>query len=71
MTNKEYRTIAGYTTFLKIISKILTTRIREIMPTIINKNFPLSKVVVKKIDSLCRTFIWTGKDEISRKSHVA
>ncbi|XP_058727219.1 uncharacterized protein LOC131598656 [Vicia villosa] len=33
--------------------------------------FPLPKVVLAKIDSICRSFLWTGKDHISRKSLVA
>ncbi|XP_058785710.1 uncharacterized protein LOC131660481 [Vicia villosa] len=32
--------------------------------------FPLLKFVLKKIDSICRSFIWTG-DEHSRKSSVS
>lgn len=33
--------------------------------------FPLPKFVIHKIDVLCRTFVWTGKSEVSRKSPVA
>ncbi|CAK8543759.1 unnamed protein product [Lathyrus sativus] len=32
---------------------------------------PLPKSVIRKIDSICRSFIWTGKDTVSRKCHVA
>ncbi|CAK8541096.1 unnamed protein product [Lathyrus sativus] len=32
---------------------------------------PLPKVVIRKIDSICRSFIWTGKNTISRKCPVA
>ncbi|CAK8576189.1 unnamed protein product [Lathyrus sativus] len=32
---------------------------------------PMPKTVIKKIDSICRSFIWTGKDTVSRKCHVA
>ncbi|CAK8572589.1 unnamed protein product [Lathyrus sativus] len=32
---------------------------------------PLPKAVIRKIDSICRSFIWTGKDSISRKCLVA
>ncbi|XP_058784045.1 uncharacterized protein LOC131658808 [Vicia villosa] len=32
---------------------------------------PLPKAVIAKIDSLCRTFVWTGKIDASRKSPVA
>ncbi|XP_058784180.1 uncharacterized protein LOC131658948 [Vicia villosa] len=34
-------------------------------------NFPLPKSVLKQIDIICRTFVWTGKSEASRKSPVA
>ncbi|XP_058783026.1 uncharacterized protein LOC131657674 [Vicia villosa] len=33
--------------------------------------FPLPKSVIRKIDSICRSFLWTGKDVVSRKSLVA
>ncbi|CAI8583103.1 unnamed protein product [Vicia faba] len=33
--------------------------------------FPLPKFVIKKIDSICRSFLWTGKDTLSNKSLVA
>lgn len=33
--------------------------------------FSLPKIVIRKIDSICRSFLWTGKDSISRKSLVA
>ncbi|XP_058755421.1 uncharacterized protein LOC131628600 [Vicia villosa] len=32
---------------------------------------PLPKFVIHKIDALCRSFVWTGKSEVSRKSLVA
>ncbi|XP_058726621.1 uncharacterized protein LOC131597983 [Vicia villosa] len=32
---------------------------------------PLPKAVLKKIDSICRSFIWTGKATIGKKSPVA
>ncbi|CAI8596892.1 unnamed protein product [Vicia faba] len=32
---------------------------------------PLPKFVLKKIDALCKSFIWNGTHEISRKSPVA
>lgn len=35
------------------------------------QNFPLPKAVIKKIDALCRSFIWTGNAEVSRKFLVA
>ncbi|XP_058739152.1 uncharacterized protein LOC131611042 [Vicia villosa] len=34
-------------------------------------NFPLPKSVLKQINTICRTFVWTGKSETSRKSLVA
>lgn len=33
--------------------------------------FPLPKKVLKHIDSLCRSFLWKGTEELSRKSPVA
>ncbi|XP_058750883.1 uncharacterized protein LOC131623906 [Vicia villosa] len=33
--------------------------------------FPIPKNVISKIDALCRSYFWTGKDSISRKSLVA
>ncbi|XP_058775436.1 uncharacterized protein LOC131649698 [Vicia villosa] len=33
--------------------------------------FPLPKAVISKIDAICRSFLWTGKDTISRKSLIA
>lgn len=33
--------------------------------------FPLPKKVLKHIESICRTFLWTGKEEVSRKAPVA
>lgn len=33
--------------------------------------FPLPKFVLKKIDAICRSFIWTGSHEIKKKSLVA
>lgn len=32
--------------------------------------FPLPKFVLNKIDSTCRSFLWTGKHEKSGKSHI-
>ncbi|XP_058769383.1 uncharacterized protein LOC131643248 [Vicia villosa] len=32
---------------------------------------PLPKLVTKKLEALCRSFLWTGKGEITRKSPVA
>lgn len=32
---------------------------------------PVPKCVIKKIDSLCRSFIWNGSDVNSRKSPIA
>ncbi|CAK8560654.1 unnamed protein product [Lathyrus sativus] len=32
---------------------------------------PLPKCVIKKVDAICRSFIWTGKDNVSRKCPVA
>ncbi|CAI8592592.1 unnamed protein product [Vicia faba] len=34
-------------------------------------NFPLLKAVSKRIDVVCRTFVWTGKTDASKKSPVA
>lgn len=33
--------------------------------------FPLPKAVIRKIESMCRSFLWTCKDTISRKILVA
>ncbi|XP_058784085.1 uncharacterized protein LOC131658853 [Vicia villosa] len=33
--------------------------------------FPLPKAVLAKIDAICRSFLWTCKDQLSRKSLVA
>ncbi|XP_058760201.1 uncharacterized protein LOC131633505 [Vicia villosa] len=33
--------------------------------------FPIPKMVIKKIDAICRSFIWTDSKEISRKCPVA
>ncbi|XP_058762795.1 uncharacterized protein LOC131636156 [Vicia villosa] len=33
--------------------------------------FPIPKFVLTKIDSICRTFLWTAKHERSRKSPIA
>jgi hypothetical protein len=33
--------------------------------------FPLPKQVIKQIEAICRSFLWSGKDEISRKVPVA
>ncbi|XP_058750188.1 uncharacterized protein LOC131623207 [Vicia villosa] len=33
--------------------------------------FPLPKFVLAKTDSICRTFLWTGKSDKSRKSPIA
>ncbi|XP_058734050.1 uncharacterized protein LOC131605746 [Vicia villosa] len=32
---------------------------------------PLPKMVTKKLEAMCRSFLWTGKEEITRKSPVA
>ncbi|XP_058768778.1 uncharacterized protein LOC131642556 [Vicia villosa] len=32
---------------------------------------PLLKSVIKKIDSICRSFVWTGKATVSKKSPIA
>lgn len=32
---------------------------------------PLSKFVLKKIDAICKSFLWTGGADINRKSPVA
>ena len=34
-------------------------------------NFPLPKCVLRKIDTICRTFVWTGRNDASHKSYVA
>ncbi|XP_058739137.1 uncharacterized protein LOC131611028 [Vicia villosa] len=34
-------------------------------------NFPLPKAVIKRINSICRISVWTGKTDVSRKSPVA
>lgn len=34
-------------------------------------NFPLPKAVINRIDRICRTFVWTGKEDRSRKNPVA
>ena len=33
--------------------------------------FPMPKKVIQKIDSICRSFIWSGSAEVKRKSPVA
>lgn len=33
--------------------------------------FPLPRFTLKKIDTICRSFLWNGGADISRKSHVA
>lgn len=33
--------------------------------------FPIPKMIIQKIDFICRSFIWTGNSEISRKCQVA
>lgn len=33
--------------------------------------FPLPQFVLRKINAICRSFVWTGKQEISKKSLVA
>lgn len=33
--------------------------------------FPLPKFVMKKIDAICKSFLWTGGADISRKSPIA
>ncbi|XP_058725513.1 uncharacterized protein LOC131596790 [Vicia villosa] len=33
--------------------------------------FPLPKEVISHINSICRSFLWTGKEHISRKAPVA
>lgn len=32
--------------------------------------FPLPKKVIKKIEAICRTFLWSDTDQISRKSPI-
>lgn len=34
-------------------------------------SFPLPKVVIKRIDAICRSFMWTSKADICKKSLVA
>lgn len=34
-------------------------------------NFPLPKAIIKRIDAVCRSLIWNGKADVSKKSHVA
>ncbi|XP_040872094.1 uncharacterized protein [Glycine max] len=33
--------------------------------------FPLPQFILRKINAICRSFVWTGKQEISKKSLVA
>ncbi|CAK8579589.1 unnamed protein product [Lathyrus sativus] len=58
--------LLSYASRIQLVKSITTAMVQYWLHCL-----PMPKTVIKKIDSICRSFIWTGKDTVSRKCPVA